>query len=113
MEPINWFMKVVTQHYFDFKGRARRAEFWWFVLVYVIIVIILSIIESFVHLTGILSGLFELAMLLPYIGVAVRRYHDSNHSGWWIVCPIMNFVFLFFAGTSGPNEYGPDPKAAA
>ncbi len=113
MEPINWFMSVVTQHYFDFQGRARRAEFWWFVLVVVIIDIILAVIDGIIHLNGILGGIFGLAILLPYIGVAVRRYHDTDRSGWWIICPIMNIVFLFFAGTPGANKYGPDPKAAA
>ena len=113
MEPINWFMKVVTQHYFDFNGRARRAEFWWFVLVYVIAIIILGIIQGILHLGAILTGLFELALLLPYLGAAVRRMHDTNRSGWWILLPIVNIVFLAGAGTSGPNTYGPDPKAAA
>jgi uncharacterized membrane protein YhaH (DUF805 family) len=113
MEPINWFMKVVTQHYFDFNGRARRAEFWWFVLVYVIILIILDVIGSIVHLNNILGSLFQLATLLPYLGVAVRRMHDTNRSGWWILLPIVNIVFLAQAGTAGPNTYGPDPKAAA
>jgi len=112
MEPINWFMKVVTQHYFDFNGRARRAEFWWFYLVYIILAIIVNVIGGVVHL-NFLGGILELALLLPTLGVAVRRYHDTNHSGWWILCPIMNIVFLFFAGTPGPNTYGPDPKGAA
>jgi uncharacterized membrane protein YhaH (DUF805 family) len=112
MEPINWFMKVVTQHYFDFNGRARRAEFWWYTLVNVILSIILQVIDGIAHTGGILGGLLSLALLLPSLGVAVRRYHDSNHSGWWILCPIMNIVFLFFEGTPGPNTYGPDPKAA-
>ena len=112
MEPINWFMKVVTQHYFDFQGRARRAEFWWFYLVYLILAIIVNVIGGLVHL-NFLGGILSLALLLPTLGVAVRRYHDTNHSGWWILCPIMNIVFLFFAGTAGPNTYGPDPKAAA
>ncbi|MEI9886822.1 MAG: DUF805 domain-containing protein [Rhizomicrobium sp.] len=113
MEPINWFMKVVTQHYFDFNGRARRAEFWWFVLVYVIIVVILNVIGSILHLGQILTSLFQLATLLPYLGVAVRRMHDTGRSGWWILLPIVNIVFWAGVGNTGPNAYGPDPKAAA
>ncbi len=113
MEPINWFMKVVTQHYFDFNGRARRAEFWWFVLVYVIILIILNVIGGILHLGQMLSGLFQLALLLPYLGVAVRRMHDTGRSGWWILLPIVNIVFWAGAGTVGPNAFGPDPKGVA
>jgi uncharacterized membrane protein YhaH (DUF805 family) len=113
MEPINWFMKVVTQHYFDFNGRARRAEFWWFFLVYIIIEIILSVIGGLVHMQQLLVSIFQLALLLPSIGVGVRRMHDTNRSGWWILLPIVNLVFWAQAGTAGPNTYGPDPKAAA
>jgi uncharacterized membrane protein YhaH (DUF805 family) len=113
MEPINWFMKVVTQHYFDFNGRARRAEYWWFVLVFVIIDIVLSVIDSIVHLGNILSLIFYLAMLLPLLGAAVRRIHDTGRSGWFVLVPIMNIVWAASPGTVGPNEYGPDPKAAA
>src|SRR3569833_2067997 len=100
MEPINWFMKVVTQHYFDFNGRARRAEFWWFILVYIIIEIILSVIGNVAHLGQILVSIFQLALLLPSLGVGVRRMHDSNRSGWWILLPIVNIVFWAGAGTA-------------
>ena len=111
MEPINWFMKVVTQHYFDFNGRAGRPEFWWFVLVYIIVCIILGVIGSLVHLNNLLTSLFQLATLLPYLGVGVRRMHDTNRSGWWILLPIVNLVFWAGAGTPGPNTYGPGPEA--
>jgi uncharacterized membrane protein YhaH (DUF805 family) len=120
MEPINWFMKVVTQHYFDFNGRARRAEFWWYILVVLIISVILNVIDSIVHLNGILGGLFSLALLLPNLGVAVRRLHDINRSGWWLLIafvPIVGAILLIYwdaqPGTSGANPFGPDPKAAA
>ncbi|HUO88109.1 MAG TPA: DUF805 domain-containing protein [Rhizomicrobium sp.] len=120
MEPINWFMKVVTQHYFDFNGRARRAEFWWYVLVVIIISVILNVIDGIAHLSGILGGLFSLAMLLPNLGVAVRRLHDINRSGWWILIafvPLVGAILLIYwyaqPGTSGANQFGPDPKAAA
>lgn len=120
MEPINWFMKVVTQHYFDFNGRARRAEFWWFVLVNVIIAIILNVIGSILHLGQLLGGLYNLAVLLPSLGVGVRRLHDINRSGWWILIafvPIVGIILLIYwyaqPGNTGANTYGPDPKAAA
>jgi uncharacterized membrane protein YhaH (DUF805 family) len=120
MEPINWFMNVVTQHYFDFNGRARRAEFWWYILVYIIIAVILGIIQSVLHLGSILTGLLSLALLLPNLGVAVRRLHDINRSGWWILIalvPIVGAILLIYwyaqPGTSGANPFGPDPKSAA
>ncbi len=139
MEAINWFQTVVTKHYIDFQGRARRAEFWWYVLVYIIIDIVLTIIDNMLG-TPLLAGLFGLALLLPSIGVAVRRLHDTNRSGWWILlpvapailggvclfvmpalslifylaalaCSILLIVWYAMAGTAGPNQYGPDPKA--
>jgi uncharacterized membrane protein YhaH (DUF805 family) len=120
MEPINWFMNVVTQHYFDFNGRARRAEFWWFALVYLIIAIVLGVIQSILHIGSLLTGLLGLALLLPNLGVQARRLHDIGRSGWWILIafvPIVGIILLIYwyaqPGVSGPNEYGPDPKGAA
>src|SRR5215469_4284354 len=113
MEPINWFMNVVTQHYFDFNGRARRAEFWWYILVYFIIAIVLGVVQNILGLGTLLTGLLSLALLLPNLGVGVRRMHDTNRSGWWILLPIVNLVFWAQPGTPGANPYGPDPKAGA
>jgi uncharacterized membrane protein YhaH (DUF805 family) len=118
MEPINWFMKVVTQHYFDFNGRARRAEYWWYFLVYIIGFVILAFISNMLHMGGLLGGLFGVALLLPSLGVLVRRLHDTGRSGWWyfivlvpLVGGILLIVWLATEGTKGPNAYGPDPKA--
>jgi uncharacterized membrane protein YhaH (DUF805 family) len=118
MEPINWFMTVVTQHYFDFQGRARRAEYWWYTLVYVIFYIVLAVVDSVLGTARLLSGLLSLALLLPSLGVAVRRLHDIGRSGWWILIgliPILGWILLIYwyvqPGTSGQNEYGADPKA--
>ena len=120
MEPINWFMNVVTQHYFDFDGRARRAEFWWFVLVYFIISLVLAAIQGLLGLGSLLTGLLAVGLLLPNLGVAVRRLHDIGRSGWWILIgfiPIVGWILLIYwyvqPGTSGPNEFGADPKAGA
>ena len=117
MEPINWFMQVVTKHYFDFNGRARRAEYWWYILVYLILEIIIGVIQNILGLGTMLTGIFGLALLLPSLGVAVRRLHDGGRSGWWLLIGLTGigvFVLLFWftqTGTSGSNEYGPDPKA--
>ena len=63
--------------------------------------------------SGILQTLYYLASLLPGLAVAVRRMHDSDRSGWWIVVPFVNLVFLCLDGTRGDNRFGADPKANA
>jgi hypothetical protein len=55
-------------------------------------------------------GIFWLGTIIPAIAVAVRRMHDQDRSGWWILCPIANIIFLFIDGTPGTNRFGPDPK---
>ncbi|MGB8363740.1 MAG: DUF805 domain-containing protein [Rhizomicrobium sp.] len=117
MDPqaiIDNFRNIVTQHYFDFEGRARRATFWYFVLAYFIIAIVLGIIQSILHLYGVLTGLLAVALLLPNLGLAVRRLHDIGRSGWWILIgliPIVGWILVIYwycvEGTSGPNAYGP------
>ena len=136
---IENFKTVVTKHYVDFHGRARRSEFWWYILVVVILGLIVGLIGRLIG-TTILSSLLSLALLLPNLGVAVRRLHDVNKSGWWILLPlapmILAFIFMFMfqltiagilglvtlatwilliywyaqPGTAGQNPYGPDPK---
>lgn len=118
---MEWFMKALRQ-YAVFTGRARRKEYWFFVLFYILIAIGLGFIDSVLGLGseefGLLSGLFGLAMILPALGVAVRRMHDTGRSGWWVLVSLIPFVgwliFIWFAtrdGEPGPNDYGPDPKA--
>ena len=87
---------------------------------YIIIAVVLGIIQSVLHLGSILTGLLSLALLLPNLGVAVRRLHDINRSGWWILIalvPIVGAILLIYwyaqPGTSGSNPFGPDPKSAA
>ncbi|MCO5118136.1 MAG: DUF805 domain-containing protein [Burkholderiaceae bacterium] len=120
---MEWFMKALRQ-YAVFTGRARRKEYWFFVLFYILIAIGLGFIDSMLGLGseeyGLLSGLFGLAMLLPALGVAVRRMHDTGRSGWWVLVSLIPFIgwliFIWFAtrdGEPGPNAYGPDPKTEA
>ncbi len=117
---IDNFRRIVTQHYFDFEGRARRQDFWYFVLVYVVIAVVLGIVQSIVGLGSILTGLLSLALLLPNLGLAARRLHDIDKSGWWLligIVPIVGWVLLIYwycqPGTAGANQYGADPKAGA
>lgn len=112
-------------NYATFSGRARRAEFWWFVLFNFFASFTLSFVDLIFFglghgMTGgqPLSGLFTLAVLLPSLAVTVRRLHDTGKSGWWILLiliPFVGFVVLVWwyatAGDEGPNDYGPDPIA--
>jgi uncharacterized membrane protein YhaH (DUF805 family) len=115
---MSWYMQVLKK-YAVFAGRARRKEFWMFFLVYVIIVVALIIVESILGLSGILSGLYSLALLIPSIAVTVRRLHDTGRTGWWwwigfvpVIGIIVLLVFMALEGEPAQNQYGPDPKAA-
>jgi uncharacterized membrane protein YhaH (DUF805 family) len=60
-----------------------------------------------------LLGIYDLAILLPAIGAGIRRMHDTNHSGWWILLPIVNLIFAIIEGDKGENRFGPDPKISS
>jgi len=114
---MHWYTDVLKK-YTVFTGRARRREYWMFVLISAIIGYALSLFDAAIGLSkdmnqSILSSLYGLAVLLPTIGVSIRRMHDANHSGWWTLVPIVNLVFALTPGTKGENRFGPDPKAAA
>jgi len=115
---MEWYLKVVRDNYANFKGRARRKEFWMFVLFNFIISFTLGIVGYIIG-TPLLSNLYSLAIFIPSIAVAVRRLHDIGKSGWWLLIafiPIIGFIWLIVLyateGDSGPNEYGEDPKAS-
>jgi uncharacterized membrane protein YhaH (DUF805 family) len=109
---MNWFIKCLKL-YAQGKGRARRKEYWMFVLIYFIIAFSLAFIEILV--TGdansdILVSIFYLAMFLPLAAVGIRRMHDVGKSGWFLIIPIYNLILAVTEGESGDNKYGPDPK---
>jgi uncharacterized membrane protein YhaH (DUF805 family) len=142
-------IKTVLSKYAVFNGRARRSEYWWYTLAVAILSTILFVVlvapgyGEFMTatmeytaaadpaapmpvmpaslVTGyIIMSIVNLALLLPGLGVTVRRLHDTDRSGFWIffalvpiVGPIMLIVWEATAGTPGPNQYGPDPKAVA
>ncbi len=129
---MKYYLDVI-KNYVKFDGRARRKEYWMFVLFNVIFSFVASIIDSVAGLNytssgnsygyasvGIISSLYSLAVLLPSIGVGIRRLHDIGKSGWWLlIClvplagPIWLLVLLATNGVVGENQYGSDPKAAA
>ena len=111
---MNWYIAVLKK-YAVFSGRARRKEYWMFVLFNLIIAFVLGIIEGLTGIAAesdesILANIYQLAIFLPTLAVGVRRMHDSNHSGWWLLFPIVNFVFACTEGTTGENRFGSDPK---
>ena len=106
---MNWYL-VVLKKYAEFNGRARRSEYWYFVLFNTIISVVLAAI-GYAANTSILRGLYSLAVLLPSIAVGVRRMHDVGKSGWFVLVPIYNLILACTEGDSGENEYGPDPKS--
>lgn len=108
---MNWYIKVL-KNYAVFNGRARRQEFWMFVLFNFIISFVLGFVGGMIGNT-ILSTIYSLAVLLPNIGVAIRRMHDIGRSGWFCLIPIYNIVLAATEGEKGDNKYGPDPKAEA
>lgn len=113
---INYYVSVL-KNYVGFTGRAARPEFWWFVLTNFIITIVLDIIDVAIK-SEILGIIYGLAVLLPGLAVSIRRLHDTDKSGWWVligIIPIVGaivlIVFCAQAGTPGPNKYGQGPNA--
>ena len=91
------------QNYTNFKGRSSRAEYWWWALFTVILSILLSSVNDS------LGNLGSLVTLLPSITVAIRRVHDVDRVGWFILVPIYNLVLVLRSGDSGENRFGPPP----
>src|SRR5690349_16308049 len=107
----------LTEKYADFSGRARRSEYWFFALFLAIVNVVTSIIDGIIGTRGTLGafglvgGLVSLALLLPNIGVGVRRLHDTGRSGWWLLIALTGVglivLLVFFVQDSQPeNRYG-------
>lgn len=117
---IENFKFVVMENYANFKGRARRHEFWMFILANLIISAICPVFAFLgKNMTMlIISGFVSLALFIPSIAVGVRRLHDTGKSGWFyllVTIPIANLYVLYLFITDsqvGENKYGQDPKAS-
>ena len=103
-------------HYTKFDGRAARPAYWWWFLFSILVAIGANIIDAILGTWGVVNGLAALALLLPGLSVSIRRLHDTDHSGWWILIgliPIIGFIVLlvFYLRDSDPgeNKYGPPP----
>ena len=106
-------------HYTNFQGRASRAAYWWWFLFAIIVAVVANIVDSAIE-APIFTTITGLGLLLPGLSVAIRRLHDTNRSGWWILIgliPLIGFivllVFYIQQGDAGPNEYGPEPPDRA
>lgn len=121
-EGMNWYLEALKK-YAVFSGRARRKEYWYFILFSVIMIIPLAVIDSVTGTfnakvgTGLLGAIYMLAMWLPMIAVTVRRLHDTGRKDWWLLIglvPLIGFIVLFVFmvqdSHQGTNQYGPDPK---
>lgn len=121
----NNFLNVVQNNYINFNGRARRKEFWQYIAVVIVLNAIAGIVAQILGVIGsvgttlgmIVAGAVGLGLLLPNIGAAVRRLHDTNKSGWFlllILVPLVQFYIIYLLvveGDKGANQYGEDPKA--
>jgi uncharacterized membrane protein YhaH (DUF805 family) len=120
--------------YAEFEGRARRSEYWLFTLFQVLVgfglFVVMAMVGGFADLNsgggGVLAGviflvfaicaIFGLAMFIPSLAVSIRRLHDSDKSGAWLLLSfvplggVVVFIFTLLDGTPGPNRFGPDPK---
>ena len=114
---MKWYLKVVRDNYANFSGRARRQEYWMFVLFNLIFtyggIFLLGVLAVLIESPFIIfiAYIYMFAVLIPSLAVAVRRMHDVGKSGWYILIPIYNFVLAVTEGESKANQYGPDPKA--
>jgi len=120
---MKWFLEALTAKYATFDGRARRKEYWYFVLFYCLALVALVIVDGITGTldeetgAGLLGGLFVLVTFIPTLAVTVRRLHDTNRRGWWILINIIpvigGIVLLIFTvqdSQPGANRFGPNPK---
>ncbi|MGL5775658.1 MAG: DUF805 domain-containing protein [Aeromonas veronii] len=116
---MNWYISVLKQ-YAVFSGRARRTEYWMFVLCNVIVMLLLGMVDKLIGGDKeLFSSIYSLAVLLPSLAVAARRLHDTDRSAWWLLLGLIPIIgtlvliyFMVCNGQQGPNRFGDDPKAA-
>jgi uncharacterized membrane protein YhaH (DUF805 family) len=113
----------LQRKYADFHGRARRSEYWFFILFTAIVGTVAGTLDAILGLrsgtyggTGPIQGLLQLALLIPTLAVGARRLHDTGRSGWWLLIgliPIVGWIILivfFVQESQQANQYGPNPK---
>ena len=134
MQAIDWYIECWTKKYFRFSGRARRKEFWMFVLFNALVSVVARGAAQAAPALAALPVLYSAAACVPQLAVTVRRLHDIGRSGWWAALPNAAFALAFLLpcaatsvllmaatvamlcwlvrpGVAGPNAYGSDPKS--
>lgn len=122
---MNWFL-IAVEKYATFSGRSQRAEYWYYILFYLLLLVGLSYIDRLTGTynelfgVGLLSGVCALGLMMPSLAVAIRRLHDTGRSGWWLLLGLIPLVgslilLIFYVQDSQPGEnaYGPNPKETA
>lgn len=124
--PLHWMLTPLRRS-FDFRGRSRRAEFWWFTLFWAVVAGAAAAIDVTLLGADLLAGIFNGKLLLagmllffvPHLAVSVRRLHDQGMSGWWylvsllpIIGTLINIWWMTRPGTPGDNRFGPDTLPA-
>ena len=122
---MSWYLMALRK-YATFSGRAQRKEFWFFLATYLLLLFLLAVLDGMLGFfdedgdVGLLSGLFALSMVLPWLAVCARRLHDTGRSGWWmlvsfvpLVGSLVLLVVLVQDGQPQPNAHGPNPKRAS
>lgn len=120
---MNFFEAISSgfRNFFNFSGRAIRSEYWYWTLFAAIVSIVINLLDLIfspgdqLGIFSALNGLVSLGLFIPGLSVSVRRLHDIDRTGWWLLLCITIigfFVLLYWAflrGTPGPNRFGPDP----
>jgi uncharacterized membrane protein YhaH (DUF805 family) len=122
---MKWYLDALKK-YAVFSGRASRKEYWYFLLFNIIISVALAVVDGITGSfsadagMGLLGGVYTLAVLIPGLAAAVRRLHDTDRSGWWLLFAFVPFiggivllVFLVQDSQPGANQHGANPKEAA
>jgi uncharacterized membrane protein YhaH (DUF805 family) len=121
------FLEAVSsgfRNYVNFSGRAIRSEYWYWILFTSIVLMVFGVVDQALNpgdqvgAFSIVTMVISLGLILPEVAVSVRRLHDIDRTGWWLLIGptvIGAFVLLYWAcqrGTPGPNRFGPDPMPA-
>jgi len=112
------FAEVFTKEFLlTYEGRFNRSRYWAFTLAYIGAYIVISIVDSIIGAGGVLGLIFSLVALYPAICITIKRWHDRDKSGWWVLIALIPIVGAIWTlvecgclkGTDGPNRFGPDP----
>ncbi|MGV6839696.1 MAG: DUF805 domain-containing protein [Planktomarina sp.] len=99
-------VKTCLSKYVTFSGRASRSEFWWFYLFTIIVSVVAGVVDGAVGTAGLVGMIANLALILPTISAGVRRMHDTNRSGWWILVPLYSIYLWIQKSDEGENRFG-------